>query len=532
MILAQAMRAEPRADVTWSVADDRWYQPDLGVSGNRDVTGLWLGAESIFLCSTVLAAVRFLSVSLAMCSAQVARRVGAVRRSEPDHYVQRVLRDPNARNTDFEWMELNVMRAATWGNAYNRIISRGRSYVDELIPLDPWRVRVKDEAADYSLIYEYTPFRGQTEILSNDEVLHFRGMSFDGMAGAAMYQLIRNAVGIALLAERHVGTFLRKGTRLGGLLTPVAPLDKEQRKELRDSFNADAGGPDKTGTIGLLPFGVDFKPMVSDNQKAQLGEIRDFQVQEILRFLGVPGVVVGYADKTATYASAKEFFESGGIKHCILPWLIRFERRIKKSLIIEPDVFVKFNLDVLLRANTKDRYESLFRAVGRPWMSGNEARAIEDMNPDEDPSMDEVAGPSTAGPTPPTDTPPDSVPAPRRLPEPPPPPLDEEASRFALAREFVYDRAAQVVRHEVAALKDGRAAARFARDPAGWRAWVNAYYAKHAVYVAQAMRMDEADASAYASRQRDALLAGGLSVVESWEHTVAPQLAASRLGEC
>lgn len=537
MILAHAIASSPRASVEWTdwdPLDPRWYQDNMGL-GAGDVSGLYLTPETLFRCSTVLAAVRFLATSIAMCPAQVTRsQAGGGREALPEHYAQLVLRDPNAWQTDFEWIELNVLRALIWGESPNRIVSGARSAAQELWPLDPWRFRVIEQLSDGSLVYEYTTSQGAQQ-LTQDEVLHFRGMSFDGFTGAKTYRLIRNAVAIALLAERHIGTFLNKGTRLSGLLLPKHNLTDEQRKLLRKTWNEENAGPDKTGTVGVLPIEADFKPMAADNKGSQMMELRDFQVGEVLRFLGVPGVVVGYADKTATYASAKEFFESGGIKHCVMPWTVRFERRINKSLILEPDVTVKFNLDALLRANTKDRYEALFKAVGRPWLTGNEAREIEDYNPSDQEDMDRVMpapnadATAAAGGDPVGDQGGGQPPAPPRPAQAPAPEDDEEQARLARGRQFALDAAARVVRRELAAIRDR--APQLARDPKGFEAWALGYYDRHVPHVASALHLSEAVAREYAESQCRAVIVGGLKACETWETDVIPHLGALAFGE-
>lgn len=543
MLLAQIWPSSaPSASATWSPLDDRWYSSDLtGMVAGND-TGMFLSAETIFRCSTVLAAIRFKAQAVAVCPPQTFMQMpGGQRKADPEHYSQRVLRDPNAWQTDYEWTSLNVTWLSTWGNAYNRIVSGPRAFVEELRPLHPSRTCVLDQQADGNLVYEYRPIHGEREILSADQVLHYRELSVDGMSGLAIYQLIRNAVGIALLAERHVASFLRKGSRLAGVLVPTAPTNPDQRKTLRETWNESFGGPDKTGTVGLLPFGVTFSPIASDNQKGQIVELSDKAVESILRFLGVPGVVVGYqGDKSATFASADAFFEKGGVRHCVLPLVTNMEARDQKTLILRGDPhYIKRNIDVLQRANTADRFAALTKAIGGPFMSVNEGRAIEDMNPDPDPQNDAVRWPANvAGKETPTDPSPNN-PAPgppRPRPVPKPAPADDSAdARAERGVQFAMDAAARVVRREVAAIKGVKgsvgSAVRYAKDPAGFRRWAASFYEEHAEHVAQVLHLEFPAATAYAASQRDALVTGGAAVVETWEETVVPQLAAMALGE-
>lgn len=529
MIISSALRTEPRAEVTWSPLDDRWYRSDLGLSTDG---GGYFGPETMFRCSTVLAAVRFLATSVALCRPQIIRQVGDERRPEPRHYAQQALRRPHPRFTDFEWMELNVTWQVVYGNSYNRILPSQDSPIGTLTPLEPWRTRVVDQANDGGLIYSYTPARGKPVTLTEDQLLRFPGLSIDGIEGARMYQLMQNVVTIALLAERHTSQFLAKGARIGGMLVPKNPLEEEQRDELVTSFNQAVGGTNKTGTIALLPYGVDFQGFTQNNKDSQLIELSDSVVGQLLRFIGVPGVVVGFADKTATYASADAFFEKGGIKHSVMPVTTRFERRVDHSLIYEPDVVCKCNLDALLRANTTDRYAALFRATGRPWMTGNEARAIEDMNRIEDPGMDEVAMPTNLTTQDLNADSTGSTKAPRQASAFSSAPDSEvEALRVQAerGRQMAILAAARVVRRELATLRDRVTLA--ARDPKAWGVWVTDFYRRQTDAVAREMDIADDVARLYTTSQRDALLSSGMAITETWEETAIAKLARLAFGE-
>jgi HK97 family phage portal protein len=525
-----------RATSAWDVTDPRWYQEELGGVSSSAVG---VSPETLFNCGVVLAAVRFRADLWSQSQPSVVRRVGQGRREYVDnHYAQTVLRDPCVWMTGVRWRHLMMIRAQL-GNAYALIEGGPTSFVDELRPTT--RIKIKDQNADGRLVYEYRPQNGPVENLGQERVLHFRGFSTDGVQGLAMHVLLRNAVGIALLAERHTATFLRKGSRIAGLLIPTGDIGgKEKRKELADSVNEAFGGPENTGTMGVLPWQVDFKPISMDNQKAQLLELRDFQVGDILRFLGVPGVVVNWGEKTATFASAEQFFEEA--RRCVLPWVVNFEAEEEKALLPRgSNLSIKHNLDAVLRADTEKRYRANFQAAGGPWMTGNEIRAIEDQNPiTDDPRMDKVGGTANtnvAAPEATNDAPEDSPKPPPQFPPkkpmPEPPPDDGEADavarlRFSAAVAWT-DIAARVVRREVSGLRVS--AAHFARDPAGWRKWLAGYYDKHAAHMAEALHVSEAQAQAYTDEHREALISSGLSVVETWEAECIPRLASLALGE-
>jgi HK97 family phage portal protein len=584
-LLTAAFQARPRAE-GWSVTDDRWYTRDL----SGFIGGVAVSAETMMRCSTVFAAVRFKAAAWAMCPPSTYRKTSRGREEVASHPSQRVLRNPNPRQTDWRWRELMGVWMSTFGNAYCRAVPGPESFADQLWPMHPDVIRVVDQRPSGTLIYEYAPLGKPKETIGGERVLHFQDLSMDGISGMPMYKLIRNVVSIALLAERHEETFLKKGARVAGLIVPASPLTKEQRTDLKESINSDFGGVAQTGSLGILPHGVDLKPLSLGGRLEQRAELTDQNIGSILRFLGVPGVAIGWqGDKASTYASA-EYFGGSAVTHSILPLLTNVEAEEGKFLLpVGSDLYVRHNLDVLLRASAEERYKAYGSALGSaPWLTVNEIRMTEDFDADPDPRHDEIRIPANL--TPPAPDSPTPEPAPRRalphddggqsddaarlLPEPvaaivadqvaqrvreavvgvstyalrlpggsrlPEEPLiaqDEIADvRSDLARmeadaklrQYAEDNAARVVRREVAAI--AAKAPKFSRDKDGWRAWVLETYAKHAAHVAEVMRISADDARVYCDGQVNALLAHGASVAETWDAEATPRLIALALRE-
>jgi HK97 family phage portal protein len=563
-IIAEAFNPRPSAE-QWSPSaspiNEGWYAKDIAgyMYEATSGSGLHLTADTILNCGTVLAAVRFRGDSWAMCPPSTYRKTKDGRVAEPDHYSERVLRYPNTYQTDFRWRQLNGVRQALWGNAHNEIIANGETFAGELRPLPPMHTKPVDQRNDGTLLYLSNPPGQPEKRLGQEKVLHFRDLSTDGINGLEMYRLIRNVVGIALLAERHTTTFLRKGTRISGLLVPTAPLEKEQRDALRESVNQDFGGSSNTGTLGVLPHGVDLKELSKSMKDSMTLDLDDQTVGKILRFLNVPGVVVGYSKDLMGYASADAFYEKGGIRQCVLPILTNAEAEVMMALLLrDSGIQIKHNLDVLNRANTKERYEAIFRAVGGPWMSVNEARRQEDMNPMDDPRYDEVLTPSNmapelqqdlANPGSQNDAKPPATPKPQPAPAPQDDSADatrmaEKADRWearqvalvARAETFARIEAARIVRKEIAAIQGSKpggrlgAANKTAGNPDAWKVWVADFYGeRHPSYVADTLGITPEKARAYCASQADALLANGVGIIEAWEDTVAPKLVALAL---
>mgnify|MGYP000865815538 FL=1 len=70
--------------------------------------------------------------------------------------------------------------------------------------------------------------------------------------------------------------------------------------------------------------------------------------------------------------------------HTIRPWLVRIEQAMNRALFTEKEksvFFVRINIDGLMRGSYKERMEGY--AIGRQngWLSADDIRELENMNP-------------------------------------------------------------------------------------------------------------------------------------------------------
>jgi hypothetical protein len=113
------------------------------------------------------------------------------------------------------------------------------------------------------------------------------------------------------------------------------------------------------------------------NDDAQYLETRQFQIVEIARWYGVPPHMIGSLDN-ATFSN----IEHQGIEYVtysLRPWLVRWEQEIRRKLYSDDVFFSEFQVDGLLRGDTKTRYDGYKVARETGWLSVNEIRALENL---------------------------------------------------------------------------------------------------------------------------------------------------------
>jgi len=297
-----------------------------------------------------------------------------------EHSLYHILHDePNWEMTSFILRETMLTHLLLWGNSYSQIIRTGRNQIDSLYPLLPDHMEV-DRDSKGKLTYTYTTGEGKIYRLAAEEVLHIPGLGFDGVVGYSPIALEKNAIGLGLAAEEYGSKFFSNGARPSGILTH--PNTVKEPKRLRDSWNAAYGGSVNSGRVAILEEGMKFETISMPNNEAQFLETRKFQVSEICRIFRVPPHLVGDLEH-ATFSNIEHQSISFAV-HTIRPWLVRIEQAINRSLFSEkekPRFYAQFNIDGLMRGAYKERMEGYAIARQNGWMSANDIRELENMNP-------------------------------------------------------------------------------------------------------------------------------------------------------
>lgn len=346
----------------------------------RSASGKAVNAKSAIQVTGVYACVRVISETVASLPLHVYVRDGEGYKKAVDHRLYSVLHnEPNSEMTSFILREVMLAHLLLWGNSYCQILRDGNMRVAGLYPLLPDRMTVdRDERG--VLTYTYQPTKGGVVALNPNDVLHIPGLGFDGIMGYSPIALARNAVGLALSAEEYGGKVYANGATPSGILTH--PGTVKNPKAIREAWQSTYGGSGNSGKVAVLEEGMTFHPISMSNADAQFIETRQFQLEEICRIFRVPPHMVGDL-RHATFSNiehqALEFAQ-----YTIAPWLKRIEQAMDRSLFTESEkkkYYVEFNMDGLMRGDYKSRMEGYAIARQNGWMSANEIRALESLNP-------------------------------------------------------------------------------------------------------------------------------------------------------
>lgn len=370
-------RASPENPST-NLSNPASWLVDLAGGGVAD-SGVPVGPESAIKYSAVYSCVRVIAETIASLPLFVYERDGRVKRKARDNKIYKLLQaKPNSEQTAFCFKELLSVHANLWGNAYAFIQRDNAARPIELIPLLPDRTKVERYKGKkrYS-----TTVNGTRLLIDPSDILHIPAISLDGLQGLSPIGVARQAIGLGIATERFGSKLFSNNGRPSGVLEHPGTLGADGPRNIEAEWNRKHQGLDNAHRVAVLQEGMTWKPMTIPPEDAQFLQTRKFQVNEIARIFRVPPHMIGDLDK-ATFSNiehqAIEF-----VVHTIRPWLVRFEQEINSKLFGENEkgLFAEFKVDALLRGDTKSRFESYAIARNWGWLSANDIRSLENLNP-------------------------------------------------------------------------------------------------------------------------------------------------------
>jgi HK97 family phage portal protein len=377
-----------RADATGSPApwDDVWYNNGLAY-GSSSSAGMRVSAETSKRLAVVWACLEARGRIPATMPCKIYKDLpGGGKKLLRKHPVYSLVATaPNSIQTPFEWFQMMQGHVDLRGNGYNKkLFGRTDAYPRELMPMHPDHVRVEIIEATGKLKYIYSnPLTKRDEVLVQEEVFHLRNNCDVTGIGQSRISAGRDTLGVGLALQDYHAKFLKNDATPNIVVTGTNFKTKQDENQYREEWQKSGTGENRH-KIKLLPPGIDVKALgvsLADMQAMDAEKASDVR---ICTWMGVLPHIVGVdAGKSATYASVEQFNIMHAVQ-CGLPICVNWEQAIERDLIGYDDdegAFSKFSMAALLRGDQATRYAAYQVAVANGWMSQDDVRELEDMNP-------------------------------------------------------------------------------------------------------------------------------------------------------
>lgn len=357
--------------------------------GSLSSAGTAVTEATAFNVAAVMTCISLISRTVASLPLGVYERTAENTRhvAPPTHPLIQALRAPNAWQTTFGFVQLMQTHVLLRGNAYawanwSTATRDGSEQLIELIPIHPDRMIVEQPNEFASPQYVLERRNGTRVPLPADEVLHLQGLSTDGVRGRSPLKDARDLIGGALATQAYASEFWANDATPDLVLRHPRALSDKAKNNLETSFAETYGRHKDKRRVAVLEEGIEIEKVTLSAQDSQFLETRKFSRSEIAGWFHVPPHMIGDTEKSTSWGTGIEQQQIGFLTFTILPWLTMWEQRLDQALVKNPSrFFCKFKLEGWLRGDINSRYLAYSRGIQGGWLSPNDVRRLEDMNP-------------------------------------------------------------------------------------------------------------------------------------------------------
>lgn len=356
------------------------------LDGATTVSGENVSNDGALRIATVYACINNISQDIAKLPFNVYQRQGDSNIKRGEHPLYNILHwRSNDKMSAVTFRQILTAHVLGWGNGYAEIERDVYNKVAGLLPLRPDRVTPQVDTSG-NVYYEVLLDNGEKKVLLPHEVFHIPGLGFDGLVGYNVIRYARECMGAARAAEKYGASFFGNGALPGGVLEHPGRLTEEAQKRLVDSWNVTHQGADKAHRIRVAEEGMKFNSISIPPEESQFLETREFTVPEICRWFRMPPHKVQDL-RRATFSNIEQQ-SLEYVTDALQIWMVRWEQEAWRKLLTEAEraqgYFVEHVAEGLLRGDIKTRYEAYAQGRQWGWLSVNEIRRLENMNPVEE----------------------------------------------------------------------------------------------------------------------------------------------------
>ncbi|MCL4716712.1 MAG: phage portal protein [Hyphomonadaceae bacterium] len=283
----------------------------------------------------------------------------------------------NPLQTAFETRELFVRSLDLRGNAFARIERDGAGQVVALWPLEATRVTV-ERLENGRLRYRHTTDRGPV-VLLQEEVLHIRASSEDGLLGRSPIEIARGVLGYGL--ELHNAAHDASSRKQGGYIIQPGETNPRSKRQKAEALDEQTDGLSRFAPRILDP-GVKFIPTTFSAADAELLESKKLSNEDTARIFGVPPASVGIS-QSVSYGSVQQAAQDL-VTNALAPLAQRVEQALARCLLTTEGrrtLIIEHELAGLLRGDASARWAAYKtgREIGA--LSAGEIRRFENLGP-------------------------------------------------------------------------------------------------------------------------------------------------------
>jgi HK97 family phage portal protein len=327
-------------------------------------------------------------------------------RPKDPHQLDKLLqRRPNSTQNAFKFWESVFFHYSHCGNGYawiSRDVNLQPLSLRMMLPEDvtPY-VIIPSDGSDPVQVYVYRPTK---TVLLGDDVIHFQGLSYDGIAGLDPVQVHEQTLSKALLIDRYQARYLRRGTVISGTIETQKKLDTDQRAQIHSEVQQNFAGPDGVQDVMILSDGATLKNSTVAPQASQLMEQAAHVTKQISQITGVPPEMKFEKAEAKNNNNNAEQAGENVVRYTFRPRIEMIEAELTRKLLSEADqdagYGVHLDTDALTRGDAAAMIANATGVVSAGIITRNEGRSMIGFPPDASPDSNTLKALGDTSPAP------------------------------------------------------------------------------------------------------------------------------------
>ncbi|WP_280776866.1 phage portal protein [Rhizobium sp. SG_E_25_P2] len=270
------------------------------------------------------------------------------------------------------------------GNGYAVVNRASDGRPLELLRVDPAKVQFKQED-DGTPFYIVSEERGQVRFEYPD-ILHIQPIG-----GVSPIKLHREAIALAISAEKHLATYYANGGRPSVVVMTDKFMTPEGKRNFMSAWHEQHSGDNANG-VAILDEKMTAQQLANTFADAQFAENRLEQIREVARAFGIPPTML-FELTRGTWSNTEEMSRQF-YTMTLEPWLTAWAWAYARCLLTPEErdrLYIEFVTDDLLTADFAKKATALgqYRSMGA--LTGNEVRSM--LNMPAHPEGDSLANP-------------------------------------------------------------------------------------------------------------------------------------------
>jgi HK97 family phage portal protein len=286
--------------------------------------------------------------------------------------------------TPFAWVETVLIHSLIWRHAFLWHEARmdgtpGLAYR----PLNPDLIMAVKRDGSGRRVFEYRESgSNETKEVGSEQITYIPGPSVDGTSGHPLLWGARAVFSAGISADKTTQRLLRKGIRLGGVVTPgdaEEDVSKTEGEAILAQLRASAMGSDNAGDIVLINKRVRLDKWTSTNIEAQWHETLMYVLMEIEQLFGVPPHLMADTEKQTSWGTGVAEQNLSLARFTLRGWSDRIEQVLSRRL--PPGQFVEFDYKGLLQGTPEDEVRLVLDEIKGQLLDIDEGRKVLNLPP-------------------------------------------------------------------------------------------------------------------------------------------------------